>query len=129
MYKVRNFCCDYPNRGFVKTAQIILENQGNEEHCCFVELWSHSCCGLNTLHQFNSFWKPDKDFLSFLKTQPFSELSGYDCQLFTIVPARGSHMKRFCDEFCEKGFTFINHAHGQHYLELFILDLTKHVDL
>lgn len=128
MYKVKNPCSDYPNRGFVRTAQIV--RGADETHCCYVEIWSHSCCGLNTLHRFDSFWQPDKDLITFLKTQPFSQLTGYNCQLFTMVPSlSGGHLKRFCDEFCEKGFTFTNHAHGNYSLELFVLDLTKHADL
>ena len=113
--------------GCVRYAKIgELLPQGNRGRICNVDLWSHSSCALNTLHNFNSFVHFDgKAFIAWLKTQPFRGIHGWDAMLFTIVPMPEGTIESFCEEFCQPIHEFINHAHGGHKLTLYLLDLTK----
>lgn len=112
--------------GSVRYAKISVAGPMPRQHVCNVDLWSHSSCALNTLHNFNSYAPFDgKAFVSWLKTQPFRGIHGWDAMLFTIVPMPGGTTEPFCKEFCQPIHTFINHAHGGHELTLYLLDLTK----
>lgn len=113
--------------GSVRYAKI---RDHDNDHICNVDLWTHSSCALNTLHNFNSYVSFDgKAFIAWLKTQPFRGIHGWDAMLFTIVPMPGGTTELFCKEFCQPIHEFINHAHGGHTLTLYMLDLTKHANL
>lgn len=128
MYKVKDVCIDFPNRGYTRNAKIVRIIDGVEHLCCFVELWSHSCCGLNTLHCFQHGWTPGEDFIKWLNTQPFGLASGYPCKLFTLVLKVGNLLS-FTNNYCTPVFPFKNHAHASDLLCLYVLDLTKHADV
>lgn len=112
--------------GSVRYAKIRTIDNNTPYHLCNVDLWSHSSCALNTLHNFKNYGSFDGDaFIAWLKTQPFRENHGWDAVLFTIVPTPESTTESFCKRFCQPIHTFINHAHGGHKLTLYLLDLTK----
>lgn len=112
--------------GSVRCVKVRTIKNNVYHHICNVDLWSHSSCALNTLHNFNGCAPFDGDaFIAWLKTQPFRENHGWDAVLFTIVPRPGSTTESFCKEFCQPIHEFVNHAHGGHKLTLYLLDLTK----
>lgn len=105
----------YGRNGNVRYAKIrTSEKDGLTRHFCNVDLWSHSSCALNTLHNFSEYGDPidGKAFIKWLKTQPFHGVHGWNAMLFTLVPMPGGIVERFAKKFCEPLHKFKNHAHG-----------------